>query len=133
MAYRFARAEFATLSQACDEGETYTAEIRRKASSGGAPGVIDVTNNYVEHPEVVADRLERLANVVGRERVIASTDSGFAAFAGASGMTLHVKVMYGKNNHHVAEAIFKAFARALREAVALNTRISGVLSTKGSL
>ncbi len=47
-----------------------------------APGVIDVTNNYVEHPEVVADRLERYASVVGRERVIASTDSGFAAFAG---------------------------------------------------
>ena len=46
------------------------------------PGVIDVTNNYVEHPEVVADRLERFANVVGRERIIASTDSGFAAFAG---------------------------------------------------
>jgi 5-methyltetrahydropteroyltriglutamate--homocysteine methyltransferase len=46
------------------------------------PGVIDVTNNYVEHPEVVADRLERFAGVVGRERVIASTDSGFAAFAG---------------------------------------------------
>jgi 5-methyltetrahydropteroyltriglutamate--homocysteine methyltransferase len=44
--------------------------------------VIDVTNNYVEHPEVVADRLERFDNVVGRERVIASTDSGFAAFAG---------------------------------------------------
>ena len=47
-----------------------------------APGVIDVTNNYVEHPEVVADRIERFAGVVGRERVIASTDSGFAAFAG---------------------------------------------------
>ena len=46
-----------------------------------APGVIDVTNNYVEHPEVVAERLERFARVVGRERLIASTDSGFAAFA----------------------------------------------------
>ncbi len=46
------------------------------------PGVIDVTNNYVEHPEVVADRLQRYAGVVGRERVMASTDSGFAAFAG---------------------------------------------------
>lgn len=46
------------------------------------PGVIDVTNNYVEHPEVVADRIERYANVVGRERVIASTDSGFSAFSG---------------------------------------------------
>ncbi len=46
------------------------------------PGVIDVTNNYVEHPEVVADRLERFAGVIGRERVIACTNSGFAAFAG---------------------------------------------------
>jgi 5-methyltetrahydropteroyltriglutamate--homocysteine methyltransferase len=46
------------------------------------PGVIDVTNNYVEHPEVVAQRLERFAGVVGRDRLIASTDSGFAAFAG---------------------------------------------------
>lgn len=46
------------------------------------PGVIDVTNNYVEHPDVVADRIERYANLVGVERVIASTDSGFAAFVG---------------------------------------------------
>jgi 5-methyltetrahydropteroyltriglutamate--homocysteine methyltransferase len=46
------------------------------------PGVIDVTNNYVEHPQLVAERLERFANVVGRERIIASTDSGFAAFSG---------------------------------------------------
>lgn len=46
------------------------------------PGVIDVTNNYVEHPEVVAQRIERYASAVGRERVIGSTDSGFAAFAG---------------------------------------------------
>jgi len=46
------------------------------------PGVIDTTNNYVEHPQVVADRIERFAHVVGRDRVIASTDSGFAAFAG---------------------------------------------------
>jgi len=57
----------------------------------------------------------------------------FKAFADHSGMTLHVNVMYGKNNHHIVEAIFKAFARALREAVALNTRIRGVLSTKGTL
>ena len=46
------------------------------------PGVIDVTNNYVEHPQLVAERLERFANVVGRERIIASTNSGFAAFSG---------------------------------------------------
>ncbi len=58
------------------------------------PGVIDVTNNYVEHPEVVADRIERFASVVGRERVIASTDSGFAAFAGDR--TVDPKVAYRK-------------------------------------
>lgn len=57
----------------------------------------------------------------------------FQAFADAGGITLHVRVLYGKNNHHMAEAIFKAFARALREAVAVNTRIRGVLSTKGTL
>jgi imidazoleglycerol-phosphate dehydratase len=57
----------------------------------------------------------------------------FKAVVDNSGMTLHVNVMYGKNNHHIAEAIFKAFARALREAVNVNTRIRGVLSTKGSL
>jgi imidazoleglycerol-phosphate dehydratase len=57
----------------------------------------------------------------------------FKAFADHSGMTLHVNVMYGKNNHHIIEAIFKAFARALREAVTLNVRVRGVLSTKGTL
>jgi len=58
------------------------------------PGVVDVTTNYVEHPEVVADRLERFADVVGRERVIASTDSGFAAFAGDR--TVDPKVAFKK-------------------------------------
>ncbi len=46
------------------------------------PGVIDSTTNFVEHPELVAERIERFAGVVGRERVIAGTDCGFATFAG---------------------------------------------------
>lgn len=46
------------------------------------PGVIDTTTNFVEHPELVAERIERYANLVGRERVIAGTDCGFATFAG---------------------------------------------------
>lgn len=46
------------------------------------PGVIDSTTNYIEHPELVAQRICRYAEVVGRERVIASTDCGFATFAG---------------------------------------------------
>ena len=46
------------------------------------PGVIDTSTNYVEHPDLVAERIVRLANVVGRERVIASTDCGFGTSAG---------------------------------------------------
>jgi 5-methyltetrahydropteroyltriglutamate--homocysteine methyltransferase len=46
------------------------------------PGVVDTTNNYIEHPELVAQRLERYAKVVGRERVMAGTDCGFATFVG---------------------------------------------------
>jgi imidazoleglycerol-phosphate dehydratase len=57
----------------------------------------------------------------------------FKAFSDHSGITLHVNLIYGTNGHHMAEAIFKAFARAFREAVAIDERIEGVLSTKGSL
>lgn len=57
----------------------------------------------------------------------------FKSFSDHSGMTLHINVLYGKNNHHVAESIFKAFARALRRAANLDDRIQGVMSTKGSL
>jgi 5-methyltetrahydropteroyltriglutamate--homocysteine methyltransferase len=48
------------------------------------PGVIDSCTNYIEHPEVVAQRIERYARVVGRERVIASVDCGFSTIAGRS-------------------------------------------------
>jgi len=47
------------------------------------PGVIDSTTNFIEHPEVVAQRIERFASVVGRENVVAGVDCGFATFAGA--------------------------------------------------
>jgi 5-methyltetrahydropteroyltriglutamate--homocysteine methyltransferase len=46
------------------------------------PGVISTTTNYIEHPLLVAERLERFAGIVGRERVIAGTDCGFGTFAG---------------------------------------------------
>lgn len=46
------------------------------------PGVIDSTTNFVEHPKLVAERIERFANIVGRERVIAGSDCGFSTFAG---------------------------------------------------
>ena len=46
------------------------------------PGVLDTTTNFVEHPELVAERLERVAGIVGRERVMAGSDCGFGTFAG---------------------------------------------------
>ncbi|MBW2475798.1 MAG: imidazoleglycerol-phosphate dehydratase HisB [Deltaproteobacteria bacterium] len=57
----------------------------------------------------------------------------FTAFCNHSGTNLHVNVAYGDNLHHIAEAIFKAFARALDEATQLEPRVEGVLSSKGTL
>jgi imidazoleglycerol-phosphate dehydratase len=57
----------------------------------------------------------------------------FRAISFNSGINLHIKVFYGVNNHHISEAIFKAFAKALDEATSIDNRIEGVLSTKGML
>ena len=57
----------------------------------------------------------------------------FYAVSYAAGMNLHLKLMYGSNNHHIIEAMFKACAKALDEATVYDRRIQNVLSTKGSL
>lgn len=57
----------------------------------------------------------------------------FRAVADNCGMTLHIKVLSGTNNHHIAEGIFKAFGKALDMATTIDERIDGVLSTKGML
>ena len=57
----------------------------------------------------------------------------FQALVNRAGMNLHVRKMAGEEVHHVAEAVFKAFAKALDQAVTLDPRVKGVLSTKGSL
>ncbi|MGN0350546.1 MAG: imidazoleglycerol-phosphate dehydratase HisB [Roseburia sp.] len=57
----------------------------------------------------------------------------FYAVSYSAGMNLHIKVLSGGNNHHMIEAMFKAFARALDEATLFDARITDVLSTKGSL
>ena len=56
-------------------------EVRLPDDKVLIPGVIDSTTNFIEHPELVADRILRYADVVGRERVIASTDCGFGTSA----------------------------------------------------
>lgn len=65
-----------------------------------APGLIDTCSNYLEHPELIAQRIERFAAIVGKDRVIASTDCGFGTFAG-----------YGK----IDPAVTWAKLRSLRE------------------
>lgn len=57
----------------------------------------------------------------------------FYAVSYSAGMNLHVKMLSGSNSHHVIEAMFKAFAKALDMAVSHDDRVSGVLSTKGAL
>lgn len=57
----------------------------------------------------------------------------FQAFANSCGCNLHLNLLYGDNAHHIIEACFKAFARALDTATTLDDRISGVMSTKGLL
>jgi imidazoleglycerol-phosphate dehydratase len=77
-------------------------------------------------------------NVSLPTRYIKSFDLGlfedfFQAFVSQGGLNLHVNVLYGRNPHHIMEAIFKALAKALDQATRRDDRIAGVLSTKGSL
>jgi 5-methyltetrahydropteroyltriglutamate--homocysteine methyltransferase len=58
------------------------------------PGIIDSTTNFIEHPEVVAQRIEQFAAIVGRERVIAGTDCGFSTFAGFG--AIDPEIVYAK-------------------------------------
>jgi len=57
----------------------------------------------------------------------------FTAFCNHGGVNAHVNLAYGDNLHHIVEAVFKAFARALDDACSLDPRIEGVLSSKGKL
>lgn len=75
--------------------------------------------------EFTAERLGTLDTEMIREF--------FYAISYSAGMNLHIKVLNPGNNHHMAEAMFKAFARALDEAVSYDPRVKGILSTKGSL
>ena len=89
--------------------------------------VLDLSGRpyFVWDAELTAERVGTLETETIREF--------FAAISYSASMNLHIKEFYGENTHHVIEAMFKAFARALSEAVSLDPRITDVLSTKGSL
>jgi imidazoleglycerol-phosphate dehydratase len=58
----------------------------------------------------------------------------FHSFAGEVGLTLHIETLYGRNNHHICESIFKGLARALRQAIEIDPRKADAIpSTKGTL
>lgn len=72
------------------------------------------------------------------QRRIKSLDLGlfedfFQAFVTHAALNLHVNVLYGRNPHHIMEAVFKALAKALDQATSIDERVSGILSTKGKL
>jgi imidazoleglycerol-phosphate dehydratase len=81
----------------------------------------------------VTEGFERLppGDIAGFEHEAA--EEFLRAVAGAARMTLHVRIEVGRNAHHMIEACFKAFARALRDAVAIDPGETGIPSTKGLL
>ena len=67
------------------------------------------------------------------EMETALAEEFFRAVAVGAGLTLHLRLLYGQNDHHKLEALFKAFGLALRDAMAYDGRVVGVRSTKGAL
>jgi len=70
--------------------------------------------------------------VSGRDFNLSLAKEFFRAFASRGGLNLHINVSYGDNEHHIIEAVFKAFGRALDQAAAIDERIKGVRSSKGT-
>ena len=127
------------LGQALDEALGDRAGIRRfghavvPMDEARASAAIDISGR----PFLAFEGLEGGPPVFPAERV-GEFDTDLAeeflrAVAGAAKLTLHVRLEAGTNAHHMVEASFKAFARALRAAVELDDRVEGVPSTKGVL
>ena len=90
-----------------------------------------VTLDISGRPFLVYDGGEMAPQVGGFDTEL--TEEFLRAFAMHAGITLHVKILYGTNTHHKIEAIFKALGHALRQAVSLDPKVTGVPSTKGML
>ncbi len=121
------------LGQALDEALGDRAGIRRYGSAlvpmdeALAECAIDVSGR----PLCVFDAELPATSIAGFDTEL--TEEFFRAVANSAKLTLHVSVRYGTNVHHMIEACFKAFARALRVAVSVDPDESGVPSTKGTL
>lgn len=80
---------------------------------------------FVFDAEFTTDRVGDMDTEMAREF--------FYAISYAAGINLHMKVLYGTNNHHMLEGLFKSFAKALDQATMYDEQIQGVLSTKGTI
>ena len=121
------------LGQALDEALGDRAGIRRYGSA-----VVPMDESLAECAIDISGRPSATSTPTCRPTSIAGFDTElaeefFRAVANSAKLTLHVTVRYGTNAHHMIEACFKAFARALRVAVSIDPEESGVPSTKGTL
>ncbi|RLV55899.1 imidazoleglycerol-phosphate dehydratase HisB [Aeromicrobium phragmitis] len=93
--------------------------------------VVDVSGRpYFVHS---GEPERQITALIGGQYIGSLTSHVLESIAHHAGITLHMTLLSGRDPHHIAEAQFKALARALREAVALDPRESGVPSTKGAL
>ncbi len=96
-----------------------------------AQAVVDVSGRpYFVH---TGEPLGQATHLIGGNFAGSLTGHVLESIAHHAGITLHVRVLGGRDPHHIVEAQFKALARALRAAVALDPRVKGVPSTKGAL
>lgn len=100
-----------------------------------AQAVVDLAGRaYVVHTGEPEGQQYALIGGTGVKYTGSMTRHVMESFATNAGITLHLRVLAGRDPHHIVEAQFKALARALRDAVALDPRIAGIVpSTKGSL
>ena len=116
-----------------------------KKALGGKQGIARYGSAFVPMDESLASvhidisgRPHLTLHLPLRKRKIGDFDTElvnefFQALANHAAITLHAEVRYGVNAHHMVEALFKAFGRALRQAAARDRKVKGVPSTKGSL
>ena len=122
-----------TLGQAVREALGPAEGIRRYASLvlPMAEAKVEVALDVSNRPHLVY-RVELRNDRIGDFDATLAEDF-FEAFSQNAGIDLHIELRYGKNPHHVVEAIFKAVARALRVALDRDPRVTGLPSVKGAL
>jgi imidazoleglycerol-phosphate dehydratase len=123
------------LGQAFAQALGDKAGIRRFADASVPldESLAQVTVDIAGRPYLVHTEPEGMAPMIGPEYDTTMTRHILESFVSNARIALHVHVPYGRNAHHIVEAQFKALARALRDAVALDPRVQGVPSTKGAL